>query len=75
MDHGINELSISERWYDVGRYSNEEFNKMRVKLQQHEDLIIQLVEITAATNRKLYAITERQTELKEEKNLQSINSS
>jgi|GEM_PF-4504422 len=59
----------------MSRYSNREFADMRVKLQQHEDLIIQLVEITAATNRKLSTLMEERTESTRQQSLFTIHSS
>lgn len=56
------------------KYSNREFDEMKMRLQQHEDLIIQLVQITAASNRKLHALTKGQTEPTRQQSLLTIHS-
>ncbi|HLS60952.1 MAG TPA: hypothetical protein VK044_07480 [Virgibacillus sp.] len=56
------------------KYSKREFDELRMRLQQHEDLIIQLVEITAASNRKLHVLTEGQTESTRQQSLLTIHS-
>ena len=48
------------RGYFMSNNEFEELEKLVVKLQQHEEIITQLVEIIGATNRQVFELTNNQ---------------